>query len=221
MLNIAQIGVGYWGPNLLRNFVDNPNCKLLSVVDLSEERRAYVSNLYPDINVTDQIDDVVNDKQINAIVISTPVFTHYDLAIRCLNAGKNVLVEKPMATKYEEVKKIENIAKKNKLIAMVGHTFLYNSAVKYMKEFIDNGELGDIRYIYSQRLNLGRIREDVDALWNLAPHDISIVQYLLNDIDPLSVKRMGQSYVQKKIDDVAFLNLKYPNNIMENIHVSW
>ena len=182
MLNIAQIGVGYWGPNLLRNFVDNPNCNLLSVVDLSEERRSYVSNLYPDINVTDQIDDVVNDKEINAIVISTPVFTHYDLAIRCLNAGKNILVEKPMATKYEEVKKIENIAKKNKLIAMVGHTFLYNSAVKYMKEFIDNGELGEIRYIYSQRLNLGRIREDVDALWNLAPHDISIVQYLLNDI---------------------------------------
>ena len=104
---------------------------------------------------------------------------------------------------------------------MVGHTFLYNSAVKYMKEVIDSGELGDIRYIYSQRLNLGRIRQDVDALWNLAPHDISIVQYLLNDAEPISIKRSGQSYVQEKIDDVVFLNLKYPKNILVNIHVSW
>ena len=221
MINIAQIGVGYWGPNLLRNLVENPKCNIIRVVDLSEERQAYVKKTYPNIDTSNSIDDIINDPNIEAVVIATPVFTHYDLAMQCLGSGKNILVEKPLATKYEEIETISKIAKKNNLIAMVGHTFLYNSAVKYMKEVIDSGELGDIRYIYSQRLNLGRIREDVDALWNLAPHDISIVQYLLNDAEPLSIKRSGQSYVQKNIDDVVFLNLKYPKNILVNIHVSW
>jgi len=220
-VNIAQIGIGYWGPNLLRNLVANPDCKASKVCDLSEERRDFVKSLYPSVKVTEHIDDVVSDKTIDAIVIATPVFTHYDLAIKCLKAGKHSLVEKPMASTSKEVETIKNLAESKGLIAMVGHTFLYNSAVRYVKKLIDSGDLGEVRYIYSQRLNLGRIRNDVDALWNLAPHDISIIQYWLNDPSPLSISRTGMSYVQKGIDDVVFLNIKYPGGEMANIHVSW
>lgn len=220
-INLAQIGVGYWGPNLLRNLVSNPNCTVSKVCDLSEERQNFVKSLYPSVSVTDKIGDVVFDEGIDAIVIATPVFTHYDLAIKCLKAGKHILVEKPMASTSKEVETIKNLAESKGLIAMVGHTFLYNSAVKYVKKLIDSGDLGDIRYIYSQRINLGRIRKDVDALWNLAPHDISIIQYWLNEPSPLSITRNGVSYVQKGIDDVVFLNIKYTGGAMANIHVSW
>jgi predicted dehydrogenase len=131
------------------------------------------------------------------------------------------MVEKPLATSAIECAEIGALAKRNSLVAMVGHTFLYNSSVRYVKDLIDNGSLGDIRYIYSQRLNLGRIRSDVDALWNLAPHDVSIIQYWLGEPEPLAVERFGNSYVQEGIDDVVFMNIKYKNGVMANIHVSW
>ncbi len=220
-INIAQIGVGYWGPNLLRNLAVNKYCEVKTVVDLSKERRDFVISNYPNIVTTDNVNVVLNDNTINAVVIATPVSTHFDLAIKCLKAGKHVLIEKPMATTVGQIEEINIIAKKYNLIAMVGHTFLYNSAVRYVKNYINNGDLGDIRYIYSQRLNLGRIRSDVDALWNLAPHDISIIQYWLDDPEPISVERSGQSYVQKGVDDVVFLNMSYKGGVMANIHVSW
>ena len=220
-INIAQIGVGYWGPNLLRNLIENKHCLVKYVVDLSKDRRDYVRRKYPLIKVLKQIDLILNDKELDAVIISTPVATHFELCMSFLNAGINVLVEKPMATKSLEVRTIGELAKKKNLVAMVGHTFIYNSAVRYVKKIIDSQELGDIRYIYSQRVNLGRIRNDVDAMWNLAPHDISIIQYWLNDSKPIKVKRFGTAYVQKNIEDVVFLNIKYPNNILANIHVSW
>ena len=220
-IKIAQIGVGYWGPNLLRNLVANNNCMVLNVVDLSEKRRNFVQSNYPQISVTDKISDVINNPDIDAVVISTPVATHFDFAIQCLKANKHILVEKPMATSASEVKEIGKLAKERKLVAMVGHTFLYNSAVQYVKKLINNDELGDLQYIYSQRVNLGRIRNDVDALWNLGPHDISIIQFWLDNQEPVSINRYGQSYVQNDIDDVVFLNMIYPQNIMANIHVSW
>jgi predicted dehydrogenase len=221
MLNVAQIGVGYWGPNLLRNFVANKRCHVTKVVDLSRERRHYVQELYPSIAVTDDADQVFQDPLIHAVVIATPVATHFNLAMKALAAGKHILVEKPMARSVAEVEQIGNLSEKKQLVAMVGHTFLYNGAVQYVKTVIDSGELGDIRYIYSQRLNLGRIRSDVDALWNLAPHDISIIQYWLGDPTPLSVTKQGIDYIQKDVHDVVFMNIIYPNKIMANIHVSW
>jgi predicted dehydrogenase len=221
IINIAQIGVGYWGPNLLRNFVANKKCSVKKVVDLSKERRLFVNSLYPNIATTDNINEIISDKNIDAVIIATPVVTHLDLSLKCLNSGKHILVEKPMARTKEEVEQIDLIAKEKGLVAMVGHTFLFNSAVHYVKKFIESNQMGDIHYIYSQRLNLGRIREDVDALWNLAPHDISIIQYWLNDPDPICVRRNGMSYVQPGIDDVVFLNIEYPKNILANIHVSW
>ena len=221
MINVAQIGIGYWGPNILRNLVNNASTRVMMVADLSEERGNYVSSLYPDIEFSTNSTDVINDDRIDAVVIATPVHNHFKIAMQCLKAGKHVLVEKPMAMNVLEVDQIEQLSKKNNLVAMVGHTFLYNSAVIYIKKILDNGEIGDVRYIYSQRTNLGRIRNDIDALWNLAPHDISIIQYWLDESSPISISRQGMAFVQSGIDDVVFLNLKYQKNIMANIHVSW
>jgi len=221
MLNIAQAGVGYWGPNLLRNLMMNGKCKVHSVVDISKERQQYVKSMYPSVRVTDDFDSVCQDQDVDAIIISTPVATHYDLAMKALSNGKHILVEKPLARSVQEVEQMNEAAKRSSCLVMVGHTFLFNTAVRYVKGLIDCGELGDIRYIYSQRLNLGRIRSDVDALWNFAPHDISIIQYWLGDPNPVSVFKRGVAYVQENIDDVVFLNIVYPNKIMANIHVSW
>ncbi len=221
MIVIGQVGIGYWGPNLLRNLNANTSCKVKLVAESSKERRDYVKSIYPSIKVTNHFDDLLNDNEINSIVISTPVNTHFDFTMKALRSGKNVLVEKPMATDSNQINKIHELAVKKKLVAMVGHTFLFNEAVRYVKKIIDSGTLGEIRYIYSQRLNLGRIRSDVDALWNLAPHDISIVQYWLDEPDPIKISRHGIDYVQKGISDVVFMNIQYPKNIMVNIHVSW
>jgi predicted dehydrogenase len=221
MIQVAQIGVGYWGPNLLRNLVASKRCKVASVVDLSPERQDYVRGLYPAVKVTDRVDEVLQDPAIQAVVIATPVATHFDLVMKALSVGKHILVEKPIARSVAEVTEIGRLADEKKLVAMVGHTFLFNSAVRYVKKLIDSGEIGDVRYIYSQRLNLGRIRSDVDALWNFAPHDISIIQYWLDNPTPLSVIRRGVGYIQESIDDVVFLNIMYPNKVMANIHVSW
>jgi len=222
VLRIAQIGVGYWGPNLLRNLVASSRCEVTTAVDLSPKRREYVRSLYPGVRVADGVEEVFNDPKTDAVVIATPVGTHFSLAIKALKAGKHVLVEKPLARSVAEVREIADLAAQSKLVAMVGHTFLFNAAVRYVKSLIDSGELGDIRYIYSQRLNLGRIRSDVDALWNFAPHDVSIIQYWLGDPTPVSVVRRGVDYIQSNnIDDVVFLNIMYPNKVMANIHVSW
>lgn len=218
---ISQIGIGYWGPNLLRNLVSNANCKVKKVVEISQDRQNYVKSLYPGIQVVENIEDILRDVEIDGVVIATPVNTHYDFALKAIKAGKHVLIEKPIAKTVIEVENLEREAKKNDLVVMAGHTFLYNEAVRQVKGLIDSGKLGDIRYIYSQRLNLGRIRSDVDALWNLAPHDISIIQYWLGDPKPVSVTKRGVDYIQEGIHDVVFMNIMYPNKIMANIHVSW
>ncbi|HEV2328938.1 MAG TPA: Gfo/Idh/MocA family oxidoreductase, partial [Verrucomicrobiae bacterium] len=147
--------------------------------------------------------------------------SHFQLGLAALQAGKHVFVEKPLATTATEVDELARVAAENKLTVMAGHTFIYNCAVRYVKRLIDDGELGEVRYIYSQRLNLGRIRSDIDALWNFAPHDISIIQYWLGNPEPLSISRQGMAYMQEGIDDVVFLSLTYPGKIMANIHVSW
>lgn len=221
IVTVAQIGCGYWGPNLLRNLVSNKRCRVKMLADISAQRRDFVNGLYPAIKVSKDYNDIFSDPEIEAVIIATPVATHFDLAMSTLSSGKHVLVEKPMARSVGEVEKIGALAEQKKLVAMVGHTFLYNAAVRYVKELIDSGALGDIRYIYSQRLNLGRIRSDVDALWNFAPHDISIIQYWLENPTPISVIRRGIDYIQNGVDDVVFLNIIYPNKVMANIHVSW
>ena len=218
---IAQFGCGYWGPNLLRNFSALKDCHVKYCVDASPERRSFVENNFPRTKAVDSVELVLADPAVDAVVIATPAGTHYELARQSLMAGKHVFVEKPLATKAAEVEELGRLAEERGLVVMAGHTFVYNAAVRYVKKLIDNGDLGEIRYIYSQRLNLGRIRSDIDALWNFAPHDISIIQYWLDDPEPLSVVRNGMDYMQDGIDDVVFLSLTYPGKIMANIHVSW
>jgi predicted dehydrogenase len=218
---IAQIGCGYWGPNLLRNFSALKNCRVKNVVDASPERRAFVQANFPRTVAVTDYKTVLADPEIDAVVIATPAATHFQLGLEALEAGKHVFVEKPLATTAAEVDELARVANQKELIAMAGHTFIYNCAVRYVKKLIDDGELGQVRYIYSQRLNLGRIRSDIDALWNFAPHDISIIQYWLGNPEPLSVSRQGMAYMQEGIDDVVFLSLTYPGKIMANIHVSW
>lgn len=198
-----------------------PSCAVKSVVELSPDRQDFVKSLYPGIDVTENVDEVFGDPETEALVIATPVATHFEMVMQALGAGKHVLVEKPMAETCEQVEQIRELAEEKNLIAMVGHTFLYNAAVRALKRLIESGELGDVRYIYSQRLNLGRIRSDVDALWNLGPHDVSIIQYILGDPKPLSIFRQGMDYIQEDIDDVVFLDIIYPNKIMAHVHVSW
>jgi predicted dehydrogenase len=220
-LVLAQVGCGYWGPNLLRNFSALPNCSVKYVVDLSAERRAFVERNFPQTTATKSFEQVLDDREVGAVLIATPAETHFRLAKQVLEAGKHAFVEKPLATKSSEVDELGKCAAKRNLVLMAGHTFIYNPAVRYVKQLVDAGELGEIRYIYSQRLNLGRIRADIDALWNFAPHDISIIQYWLGNPEPVSVSRQGMAYMQDGIDDVVFLNLQYPNKVIANIHVSW
>jgi len=220
-LFLAQLGCGYWGPNLLRNFSALPGCRVKYVVDASADRRAFVESNFPKTTAVDSADQVLNDPEVNAVVIATPAASHFALAKSALLAGKHVFVEKPLATRASEVDELAALAAQRNLVVMAGHTFIYNSAVRFVKRMIDNGELGEVRYIYSQRLNLGRIRSDIDALWNFAPHDISIIQYWLGDPEPASVTRLGMDFIQKGIDDVVFLNITYPQKVMANIHVSW
>ena len=220
-LTIAQLGCGYWGPNLLRNFSGLPGCHVKNVVDFDADRRKFVETNFPLTSALDSLDPVFDDPAIEAIVIATPAGNHFELAKRALEAGKHIFVEKPLATRVSEVDELERLANAQELVVMSGHTFIYNNAVRYVKQLIDNGDLGEIRYIYTQRLNLGRIRSDIDALWNFAPHDISIIQYWLGDPEPLQVFRNGMDFMQPGIEDVVFLNITYPGKIIANIHVSW
>lgn len=220
MLNIAQVGCGYWGPNLLRNFNSLTDAKVKSVVELDSRRRDYVRKNYPLIHISIDFQEVLNDVEIDAIIIATPADTHYELVKKTLESGRHCLVEKPLAMTSIEAKELIELADSKKLTLMVGHTFLYNAAVRYLKQVISDGKLGDIYYVYSQRLNLGKIRDDVNALWNLAPHDISIILYLL-DSYPVAVTANGVSYIQNNIEDIAFLTLRFPENIIAHIHVSW
>ena len=220
-LIFAQFGCGYWGPNLLRNFSALPGCKVKYVVDSSTERRAFVEANFPLSRAIERHETVLEDSEVDGVLIATPAASHFSLAKQALDAGKHVFVEKPLATKVAEVDELSRCASEQDLVVMTGHTFVYNSAVRYVKKLIDAGELGELRYIYSQRLNLGRIRSDIDALWNFAPHDISIIQYWLGDPEPITIGRQGMAYMQEGIDDVVFLTLEYPGKVIANIHVSW
>jgi len=220
MINLAQIGIGYWGPNLLRNFYIIDEVVVKKVIDIDPTSLEYVKKNYKSIPVGTDIKEVLGDKDIDAVIIATPAGLHYRMAKEVLLSGKHCFVEKPLALKSSEAEELIKIAKENDLILMVGHVFLYNAAVNYLKECIGKGKLGKIYYIYTQRLNLGRIRSDVNVLWNLAPHDISIILYLLEEM-PISVSASGMSYIQKDIEDVVFMDMKFRDGIIAHSHVSW
>ena len=220
MVNVGVVGCGYWGPNLIRNFSNLKTCKVIACSDLLEQRLSHMQRLYPAIRTTTNFREIMNDPMIDAVVIATPVSSHYGMALEALEAGKHVFLEKPLAQSLEEGRKLVELAQKKNRTLMVGHTFVYTAAVNKIKDVIWSGELGDIYYISSSRVNLGIFQDDINVVWDLAPHDISIMNYILNS-RPVSVAAMGQSYIRPGIEDVAFLILKYPQATLANIHVSW
>ncbi len=220
MLKVGVVGCGYWGPNLIRNFANLKSSKVVMCADLSEARLNHMKQLYPTIRTTTSYRDLLNDPEIEAVVIATPVSQHYPIAREALEAPKHVFVEKPLAQSVEEGFKLVRLAKEKGRVLMVGHTFVYTAAVNKIKDLIWAGELGEIYYISTSRVNLGIFQEDINVVWDLAPHDISIMNYILNS-HPISVSAIGQSYIRPGIEDVAFLNLRYPQSALANIHVSW
>ena len=221
VISVAQFGCGYWGPNLLRNFNSLPGCRVQRVVEPSEARQGFLRANFPGLAVTSDWQDALRDPAIQAVVIATPAATHFELARAALAAGKHAFVEKPMAMSVREVDELAALAAKNRLTVMAGHTFLYNHAVRHVRELIDRRDLGDINYMYCQRLNLGQVRSDVNAWWNLAPHDVSIFLYWMKDELPVSVAAHGVSYIQPGIEDVVFATLTWASGVVGQVHVSW
>jgi predicted dehydrogenase len=219
-LNLAQAGYGYWGRNLLRAFASVKGAKLVAACDNAAEARAALANDYPALDVAESYPALLTRPDLDAVIVATPADQHYDQVKRALEAGKHVFVEKPMSRTVAEAKELIELAERQRRILMVGHTFLFNDAVRWVKDYINRGELGEVYYAYFQRLNLGRVRQDVDALWNLAPHDISIAQYWFGE-KPISVNLSGASFLQPGIDDVSFLSLRYPSGRFAHVHVSW
>lgn len=221
MIKVAQIGCGYWGPNLLRNLNRLPEFEVAAVVEKSAERRKYVQGNYPNLPVIEDEDLLLNGKiDVDAVVVATPAYTHFSLARQFLEHGKHVFVEKPMALTTQECRTLIGLAEAKAVTLMVGHVFEYNAAVNKIKELVSTGELGDIYYITSERLNLGRVRQDINALWNLAPHDISIINYWLGE-EPESASAQGMAYIQENIEDVSFLVIHYSSGVTAHVHVSW
>jgi predicted dehydrogenase len=220
MINCAIIGYGYWGPNLVRNFSATPNTSVKTVADLRPERLAIVSKNYPSIQVTSDIDSIWSDSSIDAVIIATPVFTHFDLAKKALNAGKHVLLEKPMTDTVAHAEELIALATKMGKVLMVDHTFLYTSAVQKMKQLIDGGDIGKVKYFDSTRINLGLIQQDVNVLWDLAPHDISILDYLMPE-KPYSVQATGVSHIHNGMENIAYLTVNYSSDFIAHFNCSW
>ncbi len=218
-LKLGLIGYGYWGPNLARNFNEIPASELVAVADLKEERLQKAHSLYPSVTTTKNYPDLF-DLGLDAVVVSTPPALHHPIARECLERGLHVLVEKPMTLSSRDAEDLVTLAEARGLTLMVGHTFEYNSAVHALKKYIDSGELGEVYYIDMARLNLGLFQRDSDVLWDLAPHDISILLYLLGQ-RPDTVSAHGMSCVFEHITDVAYVNLNFAGRVVANIHVSW
>lgn len=220
VLNIAVAGCGYWGPNLIRNFSLLSGCRVARVCDSEETRLAHMKNLYPSIIPTTRFDDLLNDEELDAIAIATPVHLHHGLGKKSLLAGKHAFIEKPMATSSAECEELVSLAARNNLTLMVGHTFIYSTPVRRIKEIVDSGEIGEVQYISSRRLNLGLFQKDINVTWDLAPHDISIILYLIGR-PPVSVNCQGKAHVNRCIEDVTNMSLNFDNGGFAIIHSSW
>jgi len=224
-MNIAIIGAGYWGKNLVRVFYSlSDDVKLKYVCDLDEKKLAKIKKMYPDVQTIADANIIFSDPEISAVVVSTPASAHYELIKKTLLSGKHVLVEKPMTRTLKEADELVTLAKEKDLVLMVDHTFLYTPAVKKIKHLIENNELGKINYIDSERINLGLIQPDVNVIYDLAAHDISIFNYILGEW-PSSVMAFGKSFITKgtvrEVEEVAHINLEYPSGVMAHVHVSW
>jgi predicted dehydrogenase len=220
MVKVAIVGFGYWGKNLVRNFNSIDNCNLAYVCEKNEVLSEKCKKLYPNIEVVNDFEILLKDKSLSAIVIATPVDTHYNLAKQSLLAGKNVLVEKPLTNSLDEAEELKKIAEDSNLLLMVDHTFLYTGAVQYIKKLINSNVLGNLQYIDSIRINLGLFQHDVNVLWDLAAHDISICLYLTGKF-PISVDAIGLSHTGNNIENIAYLTLKFEEDLIAHFNCSW
>ena len=219
-LKIGVIGCGYWGPNLIRNFIEIPETEVIAVADLLPKQLDYVKTRYPQIQVATQDYQDLFELGLDAMVIATPPQTHFPIARDCLNNGLHILVEKPFTLKSADAIKLNQLANSRKLILMVGHTFEFNPAVHALKGMIHSGELGDIYYVDAVRASLGLFQTELNVVWDLAPHDISILRYIL-DADPINICLQAGTCVQDGIEDIAYATLNFPNDILAHIRMSW
>lgn len=220
MIRIAVIGAGHWGPNLIRNFHDGANSKVVRIVDTRPERLNQLKARFPDISLSSDVEPVWVDADIDAVVIATPTTTHFALTQKALQAGKHVLVEKPLADKVEDAEALTALAEKTGQVLMVGHVFLFNPAVQRVKQMLTAGDLGRVYYISMVRTNLGPIRLDVNAAWDLAAHDISIADEWLG-AKALTASAVGGAYINPGVQDAVFATLRYPGDVLVNLHASW
>jgi len=220
MFGIGVIGFGYWGPNLVRNFSELQKTKVLAICDLDFNKLKNAQLRYPGVETTNRYRELINHQGIDAIVIATPAVSHYELAMEALNSGKHVLVEKPLAMTSEECLRLIDKATKNNLVLMVDHTFIYTGAVRKIKDLVKNDDVGEIYYYDSVRVNLGLVQHDVNVIWDLAVHDLSIMDYILEK-KPYAVSATGMSHIPGRPEDIAYITLFFEGNLISHIHVNW
>jgi predicted dehydrogenase len=219
-INVGVIGYGYWGPNIVRNFFGSSSCTVKMVADGRPERLNLLSKVFPSILGVKDAEEIIKNSDIDAVVIATPVFTHFELAKRVLLAGKHVLIEKPMTSSVKEADELINLAEQKGLTLMADHTFLYTGAVQKMKEIIESRVIGTPLYFDSSRINLGLFQPDINVLWDLAPHDISILSYLITET-PESINATGISHTRNKIENIAYLTVNYNSSFIAHFTCSW
>src|SRR6516164_993843 len=219
-IKIVVTGCGYWGPNLIRNFRSLPDCQLKMMCDLNTARLKHLKSLYPEVAGQTNYEHMLNGANLDAVVIATGVNAHYPMAKKSLEAGKHTFIEKPMASSVEQCEELVQIAKKNGLVLMTGHTFLYSPVVRKIKEIIDHGDIGEIRYISARRLNLGLFQKDINVAWDLAPHDISIIQHIIGE-HPVTVNCRGCAHITPGVEDVTTMCLSYAGGRTAIIQSSW
>jgi predicted dehydrogenase len=220
MITVGVIGCGYWGPNLMRNIVMCPETELIWACDQDEKRLDKTTKLYPGVRRTADIGDMLSDKNLTAVAIATPVNTHFSLAKACLESGKHVLVEKPLTASVEEGEQLVQLANEKGLQLMCDHTFCYTGAVRKIKEIIVSGTLGEILYFDSVRINLGLFQHDINVVWDLAPHDVSILDFLIEK-KPISVSAHGECHAGNEIENIAYVALRYKDNFIAHFHLNW
>ena len=220
VIRVGVAGLGYWGPNLARNFAAIPGCELAWCCDASEAARERWAPAFPGARFTADLDDLLDDPALDAVVLATPVPTHGPLAERVLDAGKHCLVEKPLAYTVDDAERAVAASQRNGKLLMVGHLLVYHPGVEMLKAIADSGELGDIHYVYSHRLNLGKLRSDENALWSLGAHDLSVVLHLADEV-PHTVEARGEAYTRPGVEDVVFAFLRFPSGIAAHLHMSW
>lgn len=220
MIGIGVVGYGYWGPNLVRNFAEAPGATLAGISDMRAERRAEAQRRYPSAQVTEQYSEMLANPAIDAVAIATPVSTHFDLAMQALKSGKHVLVEKPLAASSDQAERLIDEAARRNRVLMVDHTFVYTGAVRKMRELIASGALGDIYYYDSVRVNLGLFQHDVNVIWDLAVHDLSILDFVL-PTKPVAVSATGISHIPGRPENIAYITLFFEDNRIAHLHVNW